>query len=175
MVDLLGEHRAHDAEVVRHFGGPGEEIGDVLPALAVALELGEVSLDLELLSLQLGDGLALGEGLRHGLAVELVELRLVVEGLEVGGSARHAEENDALDALLVMGEAGEAGVGSVDARAQGVPAEKREQGGRAEADPGLSQEGAAGEVGGDGVGEFHVSLNHGGSEHTEGLYDWGKL
>ena len=50
----------------------------------------------EVLSLELGDRLPSGEGLRHRLAVELIQVRLVVEGLEVGRAACHAEENDPL-------------------------------------------------------------------------------
>ncbi len=39
--------------------------------------------------------LALGEGVRHVLAVEFGELRLVVEGFEVGWAAGHGEPDDA--------------------------------------------------------------------------------
>ena len=52
---------------------------------------------LQLLALQLGDRLALGERLGHRLAVERGELRLVVEGFELRRPARHVEEDDALD------------------------------------------------------------------------------
>ena len=48
------------------------------------------------LALQLRDLLALGERFRHGLAVHLGELRLVVEGLQVRRAARLIEEDDAL-------------------------------------------------------------------------------
>ena len=87
-----------------------EEVGDVLAGLTVFFELGEVALHFERFALQLGDGLSLGEGLGHGLVVEFVELRFVVEGLEVGRAAGHAEEDDAFCFGLVVGEAGEAGV-----------------------------------------------------------------
>ena len=52
--------------------------------------------DLQLLALELGDRLALGERLGHRLAVELGELRLVVERLELRRPARHVQEDDAL-------------------------------------------------------------------------------
>ena len=51
----------------------------------------------ERLALKLGELLALGEGLGHRLAVQLAELGFEVEGLQMGRSARHAEEDDALD------------------------------------------------------------------------------
>ena len=142
MIDLLGEHRLHDADVVRHLGGVGQEVRDELTALPVLPELGEVTLHLELLALELRDGLALGEGLRHGLAVQFIELRLVVEGLEVGGSAGHAKEDHALDTLLMMRESGQATVGGVDPGPQRVLAEEGEEGRGAEADSCLSEEGA---------------------------------
>ena len=68
----------------------------VLAAVAVLAKLGLMAKNPESLTLQLGDGLPLGEGLGHGLAVHLVELGLVVKGLEVRGSARHAEKNHPL-------------------------------------------------------------------------------
>ena len=61
MVDLVGMHRLDDGDVVRHLRGPRQEVTDHLAALAVLLELGQVSLALEFLALQLRDGLALGE------------------------------------------------------------------------------------------------------------------
>ena len=51
---------------------------------------------LQLLALQLGDRLALGERLGHRLAVHLGELRLVVERLQVRRPAGHVQEDDAL-------------------------------------------------------------------------------
>ena len=90
-----------------------------------AFAAGEVALDLELLPLELGDRLSLGERLRHRLAVHLVERRLVVERLEVRRSARHAEEDHALGARRMVGLVG---------------VEHRPERGRAEAQAGLGQE-----------------------------------
>ena len=83
VVDLFRDHGSDDGDVVSHLLVVGEEVGDVLSGLAVLFESGEVALDFEGFPLELGDGLSLGEGLGHGLAVEFVELELVVEGFEV--------------------------------------------------------------------------------------------
>ena len=58
--------------------------------------LGSEALELVTAPLELGKLLSLGEGLGHGLAIELGQFRLVIEGLEVGRAARHAEVNDPL-------------------------------------------------------------------------------
>ena len=50
----------------------------------------------ELGALELGDRLALGERLRHRLAVHLGQLRLVVERLQVRRPAGHVQVDDAL-------------------------------------------------------------------------------
>ena len=59
------------ADVVGDLGEVRQEVADLLAALAVLLELGEVPLQLQLLALELGDRLALGERLGHRLAVQL--------------------------------------------------------------------------------------------------------
>ena len=46
--------------------------------------------------LELGDLLAFGHGLGHGLATLIAEFGLVVESLQMRGAARLVEENDAL-------------------------------------------------------------------------------
>ena len=60
VVDLLRLHGFDHADLVCHPAMIRKEIGDEL-ALAEFLKLGQVTLHLELLSLQLGDGLSLGE------------------------------------------------------------------------------------------------------------------
>ncbi len=50
----------------------------------------------ERLSLELGDGLALGEGIGKRFPGNFVEFRFVVEGLKVRGAACHAEVDHAL-------------------------------------------------------------------------------
>ena len=54
---------------------------------------------LEFLSLELGELLPLGQALGHRLAVHLGELRLGVEGFQVGWPARHREPDHALGLL----------------------------------------------------------------------------
>ena len=51
---------------------------------------------LQLLALELSDGLPFGERLRHWLAIHLGKLRLVVVSLEVRRTTGHAEKNHTL-------------------------------------------------------------------------------
>ena len=83
VVDLLGPHRADDADLVGDAADVREQLADLLPGLAELLEAVLRPEALQLLALELGDRLALGERLGHRLAVHLGELRLVVERLEV--------------------------------------------------------------------------------------------
>ncbi|MFM1944912.1 MAG: hypothetical protein RI897_3894 [Verrucomicrobiota bacterium] len=111
MVDLFRDHGADDADVVGHFGVIGEEVGDFLSIFAVAVEGGHGALGFERLALELGDGLAGGEGGGEGLSVELGEFGFIVERFEVGRASGHAEEDDAFDAGFVVGEPGGGGCG----------------------------------------------------------------
>ena len=95
MVDLFGPHRADDAEVVRVCADVGEEVTDFDASLAVFLIVDEGAAGLKYRPLQLRELLSLGEGFGEGLAVELLECWLPVEGLEVRGAARHTEIDDA--------------------------------------------------------------------------------
>jgi hypothetical protein len=88
----------------------GKEVRNILARIPVFFELSEVALDLKSLSLKLCDGLALREGFRHDLPVELIELWFVVECLEMRWSSGHAEKDDALCFGRVVREAGQAGV-----------------------------------------------------------------
>ena len=127
MIDLLGDHGANHGHVVRHFRVVGKVVGDILPGLTILLELGGVAEDFELLSLKLGDGLALGEGLGHGFAIELIELGFVVEGLEMRRTAGHAEKDDAFCLGRMVREAGETFV--VGADSLGLHELRQERGG----------------------------------------------
>ena len=60
------------------------------------LKIREGTPGLELRPLKLGELLSSGEGFREGLSVKFLELGLPIEGLELGWTARHAEENDPL-------------------------------------------------------------------------------
>ena len=77
----------------------GEEGADLGPVAAEALE-GELrGVAEELLPLQLGELLAPREALGHRLAVHRRQARLRVEGLQLGGAARHRQPDDAANAL----------------------------------------------------------------------------
>ena len=91
MIDLLGLHRADDADLVGDAGDVREQVGDLLARLAVLLEFDERPARLEHGVLKLGELLPLGERLGERLAVELLQLGLVVEALELRRAARHAE------------------------------------------------------------------------------------
>ena len=136
VVDLLGRHRAHDADVVGDLADVGKQLGEVLAGLAVALERMLRTENPELLALQLRDLLVLGERLRHGLAIATGKLGLVVEELQVGRSTRHAQEDHPLDLCRAVRIARHAGRGSEEirseelrqaqaAQAHGGPAEER--------------------------------------------------
>ena len=80
VIDLLGLHRADDADVVGDLGVVRQEVADRLAGRAVAGELGlRAEAEELLLALELGDRLAGGERGGHRLAVHRGELRLVVE------------------------------------------------------------------------------------------------
>ena len=96
VIDLLGPHRADDADVVGDAADVREQLADLLAGLAELLEAVLRAEADQLLALQLRDLLALGERLRHRLAVHLGELGLVVEGFEVRRAAGLVEEDDAL-------------------------------------------------------------------------------
>ena len=97
VVDLLGLHRADDADVVGDVGDVRQPVADRLAGGAVP---GELRLRPEaeelLLRLELRDRLAGGERGGNRLAVHRGELRLVVEEFELRRPARHAEEDHAL-------------------------------------------------------------------------------
>ena len=108
VIDLFGDHRADDADVVDNLLLPRQQLAHPLAALAVAVELEHGAVRLELLVLQLRDRLALGVRLGHRLIVEFGELGLVVEGFEVRWAAGHAEEDHALGLGGEMRQAGQA-------------------------------------------------------------------
>jgi hypothetical protein len=96
VVDLLGLHRANDADVVGDRADVGQEVADGLTRLAVFAKRSLWSKAQKLLLLQLSDRLALGERLGHRRAVHGGQLRLLVEQFKVRRPAGHAQEDDAL-------------------------------------------------------------------------------
>ena len=102
MIDRLGVHGANDAEIIRHLWDMLEYFAYLLPGFAMTIELKIWSPTGELFSLELGDGLALCQGLRHGFPIQLGELGLGVKGFQVGWATGHVQEDDALDPGSVM-------------------------------------------------------------------------
>ncbi len=142
VVDLLGPHGADDADVVGDAADVGEERADLLSGFAEFLE-GMLGAEAgEALALQLGDLLAGGKGIGHGLAGHFGELGFVVEGFEVGGAARLIEEDDALGFGGMMERVDDAGGGEEAAVEEGI------QGEQAYAGETAAEEGAAAGVAG---------------------------
>ena len=97
VVDRVGGHRADDAEFVCDGADVREKLGDFSAALAEALEGGLGRPTNELLALELGELLAGGEALGHGLAIHAREAGLVIKGFELAWSPRHGKPDDAAD------------------------------------------------------------------------------
>ena len=93
MVDLFSHHRPNDADIVRHFAVPRQEVADELATLTILAKLCQMPLNLQCRSLQLSDRLPGGERLRHRLTVHFVKLRFVIERLKMRWSSSHAEED----------------------------------------------------------------------------------
>ena len=88
----FGVHGVDEADVIDAGADVGEEVRDVLAALAVLLELPLRADDAALVLVP-----APAEGLDgNRLAVEGVQGRLVVEGLDLAGAAVHEQEDDGL-------------------------------------------------------------------------------
>ena len=102
MIDRLGVHGANDAEIIRHLWGMLEYFAYLLPGFAMTVELKIWSPTGELFPLELGDGLALCQGIRHGFPIQFGELGLGVKGFKVGWATGHVQEDDALDPGSVM-------------------------------------------------------------------------
>src|SRR2546421_392371 len=95
VIDLLGVHRADDANVVRNTADVREQLGNFLPGPAPLPELAKRPAGLQFRVLQLRELLPPGEGFGERFIVELLEFRLVIKPFEVRRPARHAEMNDA--------------------------------------------------------------------------------
>ena len=106
MVDRLGPEGFHEAEFIDDFRGVGEQRADPGSGFAVLgeLELGAGEWQDGLLSRHAGEALAGADMIGEGLAVEFLELRLVVEEVLLGGAAGHEEIDDALRLGGVVGE-----------------------------------------------------------------------
>jgi hypothetical protein len=76
VIDLLGVHRANDAEVISHGADLREQRADFLTRPTEALKLELRSLTAEFFALQLRNLLPLGERARHRLAMHGRQLGL---------------------------------------------------------------------------------------------------
>ncbi len=117
VVDLFGDHRADDADVVGDFLVPRQQVADRLPTLAAAAVLEHGGERPQLLALKLGDGLPFGVRLGHRLTVKLVQRRLVVERFEMRRPTGHAQKNHALRLGGQVWQPGEAAIAGRQARA----------------------------------------------------------
>ncbi len=115
VIDLLGDHGADHTDIVRDGTGVGEKVGDLDARLAVFLKAGEGAACDEFVALELGELLPFRKRFRKRLAVELVQLRLRVEGFQMRRPAGHAEMDHTLrlrgevqSALLVDAREGRA-------------------------------------------------------------------
>ena len=105
MIGDIGVHGADDAEVVGAGGDVREDVGDFETALAVALEF--VGRPHE------RAGFAFGAEVFawHGLAVEAVEFRFGVEGVNLGGAAVGEDVDDVFGFAAELGGVGDERVG----------------------------------------------------------------
>ena len=97
VVEGVGRHRLDDGDVVDDLGQVRQQLRKLGAALAV---LGELELRAEQLRVRIDERgpVALEQLGRRQRAVELGELRLVVEQLQVAGRAGHEQEDDVLRA-----------------------------------------------------------------------------
>ena len=89
VIGNIGVHRTDNADIIDAAGRPGEQFADLDAVLAVALELVRRTHG--------AGGLAFGAQVRRRqrLAVELVEGRLGIEGIDVRRAAVHEQMHDA--------------------------------------------------------------------------------
>ena len=104
MIDLLGLHRAHDADVVCDAADVRQEIADRLLRLAKFAERGLRPEAQQLFALQLRDWLTFGERFRHRLAVhrgEVVSVLARAGGIRIRTNARAREEGSVGELVAV--------------------------------------------------------------------------
>src|SRR5207244_11319883 len=98
VVDLLGMHRADDADVVGDFGDVRKQARNFLPGIAVFFEFSEWSASFQLGILELRELLALGERFGKRLAIDLLQLRLEIEAFQMRWSASHTQMDNSFRA-----------------------------------------------------------------------------
>ena len=103
VVEEVGLAGLDEAEVVGNRGRVREHIAHPCSALAVLLELLVMAEEVHAVArAHEGEALAFDEAGGDGLAVEFVELGLVVEELQLAGAAGHEEVDDALGLGLMV-------------------------------------------------------------------------
>ena len=100
--------RADDGDVIGDARGVGQQVADPLAAVSALFEGGEAFANGEvfLAGGHAGQALALADGVGEILAVDLLQLRLVVEEVDVRGAAGLEEIDDAFRLGREMGNAG---------------------------------------------------------------------
>ena len=98
MVELGGPEAFHDGDVVDDARRVGNEMRKLRARLAVALKAVRRPQQLGR-ALDEGEALPLGDFRGHGLAIVLVQHRLVVEHVQLGWRARHKQKNDAFGSI----------------------------------------------------------------------------
>ena len=114
MVNGFGVHGTDEAEVVGNGGDVRQELAHPRAASAVLRELEVAGLDRQLLaSGHGGEPLAHADGIGKLLTAELLQHRLVIEEIVLGGSAGLCEVNDALRSWREVRSWGRGVVGSL--------------------------------------------------------------
>src|SRR5262245_7795163 len=128
VVELRGVHRADDGNLVDHTREVGKELRDFSASFPVSRErvwraenLGNAPDE--------GEALAFEELRRAILSIQLLELLLGLEEVEVRGSSRHEEVDDAFRLRRKVGSEGPA-----------LSLEKTEESGASDAEPRLTEE-----------------------------------
>ena len=127
VVELVGLHRAEEADLVEDPLEPGQAVGDPHPRLRLLVEREDRPEELRGAPDE-GEPLPFEELARAVLAVELGQLGLVVEQLELAGGPLHVEEDHVLRPGRVVRRQGAERIGRV------VPGFRRRRGASAPCD-----------------------------------------
>ena len=143
MIEGVGVHGADQGEVVGAGRQVRQEVGQLHAALSVLRELAWAAHEPRRLLLQEGEADVLGHRLGQLLAVQLVELRLGIEQVDLAGRAFEIDADTRFglrrEVRCLRGER----IGCLGGE-QAIVAQKRGQGGQADAARRARQEAAAG-------------------------------
>ena len=149
VIERVGGHRLDDRDVVSHFRQVRKGFGNLSAGLAVSAEL-ELAGEEGGVRLDEGVLLPFDDFRGHRLAVEFLELRLVVEQVELRRRAAHEEVNDVVGLGRVVGRIGREGAAHLRRRRRGRggarTGQQRAERHRAEPDAALLKEPAACDV-----------------------------